>query len=106
MKTYGGVEVYLHTFLTSAWDGGEWSASHTICFTPSAHCIGGWADPGACLDVVWQKENIPAPTGNQTLVSQPIASSHYTDWAIPAPIRTSKGTSITASNEHHQWLAI
>jgi hypothetical protein len=27
MKTYWGMEVYLHAFLTSALDGGEWSAS-------------------------------------------------------------------------------
>jgi len=25
MKTYGAVEVYLHSFLTSGQDGGEWS---------------------------------------------------------------------------------
>jgi hypothetical protein len=29
MKTYGGIEANLHAFLTSALDGGEWSASHS-----------------------------------------------------------------------------
>jgi hypothetical protein len=34
MKTYWGVEIQLHAFLTSALDGGEWSASHPGRFTP------------------------------------------------------------------------
>jgi hypothetical protein len=34
MKTYGGVEVYVHVFLTSALVGGEWSASRPGRFTP------------------------------------------------------------------------
>jgi len=29
-----GVEVQWHVFLASALGGGEWSASHTGCFTP------------------------------------------------------------------------
>jgi len=33
MMTYEGVEVYLHAFLTSALDGGEWSASGPDRFT-------------------------------------------------------------------------
>jgi hypothetical protein len=28
MKAYGGVDVQMHIFLTSALVGGEWSASH------------------------------------------------------------------------------
>jgi hypothetical protein len=46
IRTYGGVEVWLHTFLTSALDGGEWSASRPSCCTPrerapGIHCVGG-----------------------------------------------------------------
>jgi len=32
MKTYGGMEIWLHT-LTLALGGDEWSASHPGCFT-------------------------------------------------------------------------
>jgi hypothetical protein len=35
--TYGGVNVYLHAFLTSAPDGGEWSALHLGERGPSTH---------------------------------------------------------------------
>jgi hypothetical protein len=34
MKAYGGVDVYIHIFLTSTLVGGEWSASHPGRFTP------------------------------------------------------------------------
>jgi hypothetical protein len=34
MKTYGGVDVQIHIFLTSALVGGEWSASRPGRFTP------------------------------------------------------------------------
>jgi hypothetical protein len=33
-KVYGGVDVYIHIFLTSALVGGEWSASRPGRFTP------------------------------------------------------------------------
>jgi hypothetical protein len=55
MKTYGGVDVQIHIFLTLALTGGEWSASCPGRFTPrerasSTHWIGGWVDPRAGLD--------------------------------------------------------
>jgi hypothetical protein len=55
MKTYGGVEVYLHAFLTSALVGGEWSASCPRRFaraerTPCTHWTGGW---GVLWDITW-----------------------------------------------------
>jgi hypothetical protein len=34
MKTYGEREIYLHTFYTSALDGGEWSVSRSGHVTP------------------------------------------------------------------------
>jgi hypothetical protein len=50
MKTDGGVEVELHTLLTSPLDGSEWSSSNTGCFTPeekvaSTHWIESSVDP-------------------------------------------------------------
>jgi hypothetical protein len=50
MKTYGGVDVYIQIFLTSALVWTEWSASRHGLFTPGTHCIGGWVDPRAGLD--------------------------------------------------------
>jgi hypothetical protein len=54
MKVYGGVDVSIHIFLTSALAGGEWSASRPCCFTPGerafgTHWVGGWVDPRAGL---------------------------------------------------------
>lgn len=51
-----GGEVQLHSFLTSALDGGDWSNSHVSCFhptalkNPSAHWIGGWVGARGGLD--------------------------------------------------------
>jgi len=47
MKTYGGVELWLYAFITSALDGGEWSSSRPGRFTPglrapATHWRGGW----------------------------------------------------------------
>jgi hypothetical protein len=40
MKTYWGVEAYLHAFLTQALDGSEWSASSPGSFTPRERAPG------------------------------------------------------------------
>jgi hypothetical protein len=70
MKAYWGVEVYLHAFLSSALDGGEWSAPLPVRFTPSErapgnHWIGGWVGPRAGLDAVVRKK-FPVPAGTRT----------------------------------------
>jgi hypothetical protein len=61
MKTYWGVEVYLHIFFISALDGGEWSASRPGLFNPrerfpGTHWRGGWVG----LDAVVRRK-IPIP---------------------------------------------
>jgi hypothetical protein len=48
-------------FLTSALDGGQWSASHIRCFVPkeripSIQCIGGWVAPSSDLDDLEKRE--------------------------------------------------
>jgi hypothetical protein len=66
MKAYGGVDVYIHIFLTSALVGGEWSASRLGRFThgerdPSNHWIRGWVGPRAGLDDVEKRKVLPLP---------------------------------------------
>jgi hypothetical protein len=61
----GGVDVWIHIFLTSALAGGEWSASRPGRFTPgerapSTHWIGRWVGPRAGLNDV---DKILDPTG-------------------------------------------
>jgi hypothetical protein len=61
MKAYGGVDLYIHIFLTSALVGNELSASRPSRFTPeerapSTHWIGGLVDPRAGLDDVEKRK--------------------------------------------------
>jgi hypothetical protein len=61
MKAYGGLEVYLHAFLTSALDGGEWSASRAGSFTyKDCHWIRGSAGPRVGLVAVEKRKIIPS----------------------------------------------
>jgi hypothetical protein len=71
--------------LTSALDGGEWSASRTGHFTSrerasGTHWIGGWVGPRAVIDAVVKRE-IPYPrreSNPRTPIVQPVAQ-RYTD---------------------------
>jgi hypothetical protein len=75
-------------FLTSALDGGEWSASRPGRYIPgkkplvSIEYEAGWA-PVLVL-TLWSREKSIAPAVNRTPVFQPEVR-RYTDWAIPAP---------------------
>jgi hypothetical protein len=66
MKAYGGVDVCIHIFLTSALAGGEWSASRRGRFTPGersagTHWIEGWVDPRASLHDVEKRKFLTLP---------------------------------------------
>jgi hypothetical protein len=70
---------YTHS-LTSALDGGEWSASSSDRFTPRertpcTHWIGGWVGPRAVLDAVVKKDILsPPPEINpRTPIIQPVS---------------------------------
>jgi hypothetical protein len=91
MKAYGGVEVLIYIFLTSALAGGQWSASRPGRPTPGERApgtqwIGGLGGPQSRSGRRGE-EKILHPTGTRNSdpsVVQPIPS-RYTDYAIPAP---------------------
>jgi hypothetical protein len=97
MKTYGGVDVQIHIFLTSALDGGEWSASHPGRFTPretnhGTHWIGGWVGPRTGLDDIDRSKILPLPGLELQPLGLPARSQslyqlHYPGcfifWSIP-----------------------
>jgi hypothetical protein len=61
MKAYGGMDVWIHVFLTSALVGGEWSASRPGRFTPGKEppvpiWIGDWVGPSTGLDDVEKRK--------------------------------------------------
>jgi hypothetical protein len=79
-----------YSFLTSALDGGEWSASRPGRALPPGkgspvHIVQetGWAP-----EPVWTQrleEKSSASVGDRTPVVQPVVR-HYTDWATAAPV--------------------
>jgi hypothetical protein len=59
----GGVEVCLHSFSTSALEGGEWTASRPCRFTrvkgtPGVHCVGGWLGTRTGLHVLKREKSV------------------------------------------------
>jgi hypothetical protein len=61
MKAYGGMDVQIHIFLTSALAGVEWLASHPGRFTPGTHWIGIWVVPRAGVDDVEKRKFLTLP---------------------------------------------
>jgi hypothetical protein len=79
MKAYGGVDVYIHIFLTSALAGGQWWASRPGRFTPEERApgtrwIGGWVDPRVGLDDVEKWKFLTPPGLELRPLSRPASS--------------------------------
>jgi hypothetical protein len=65
-KAYGGVDIWIHIFLTSALAGDEWSASHPGRFTPgeiapNTDWMEGYVDPRAGLGGVEKRKFLTLP---------------------------------------------
>jgi hypothetical protein len=94
MKAYGGVDVYIHIFLTSALAGGDWSASRPCCFTPGertpgSHLVRKLSGPqslsGRCPS--WESWPLGCP------------ACHYNNWDTLA--LTNLGTLNFVNYGHH-----
>jgi len=73
MKSYGGVEVQLHSFLTLAPDGTKRSISDSVGFTPGeeahvTHCIRVNVGPRAGLKIAEKKKFFPLPRELNTIL--------------------------------------
>jgi hypothetical protein len=68
MKTYGGAEVKLHSFLTSALDGGKWWSSRPTVLSiengPGTHRVGGLVRPRDGQGVLGKIKSF-VPAGNR-----------------------------------------
>jgi hypothetical protein len=78
------MNVQFHAFLTSALDGGEWSASRPVRLTlreraPSTHWIGDWVGSRAGLGTV-VKRKIPSPCRDSNPpIIEPVAQRYTTE---------------------------
>jgi hypothetical protein len=91
MKTYWGVEAYIHAFLFLEFDGGELLASCPGRFTageraPGIRLIGGWVGPRAGLNAVAKRESPSVPLLRIKPTSSSSQARHYTIPFIPALI--------------------
>lgn len=80
------VEVWLHTFLALAVDGGVWSVlchSHFSPHVSGTHCIGGWIGPRASLDA-GEKSKIYAKLGNQLQYASCVVTEFIGELHIPS----------------------
>jgi hypothetical protein len=93
MKKCGEVEIQLHLFLILAPDGGEWSASRPVRFTPGEWAPGthwiGWMGPRAGLDAIAK---------NSSCLCQESKSGR------PAITTGTYGDTVDINTTRHAWM--
>jgi hypothetical protein len=91
MKMCGGMDIYIHIFLTLALVGGEWSASCPCCFAlGTEHLVpigyeAGWAPEPVWK--IWRSENILSycDSNSESLVCHSVVSCY----AVCVPVALS-----------------
>jgi len=75
------VEVYLHSFLTSALDGGKFSTLRLGRFAPGketcTYLLGAWMGPRAGLICLGEEKNLFPLPGFETRIVQTVAQSQH-----------------------------
>jgi hypothetical protein len=95
MKAYGGVDVQIHVFLTSALVGGEWSAS-ALTVLPRK---GGWVGPRTGLDDVEKIKFLTIPGLELRPLQRPTRSQSLYRLLYPQVIREKKSASYSGKYE-------
>jgi hypothetical protein len=80
----GGVDVWIHIFLTLALVRGEWPVSRPCRFTTkertsSTHCIGGWVGPRASLHYLERRSSWPYQDTNSDPSVIQLIARHYSN---------------------------
>jgi hypothetical protein len=92
MEALAGRRYSSYSFLTSALDGGDWSASRPGRALPpgkgppGTHWTGGYVGPRAGMDTEDRGKILRPCRGSNP--DRPVVQTvvrHYTDWATPAP---------------------
>jgi hypothetical protein len=92
MKAYGEVDVQIHVFMNLELDGGEWSASRSVRFTPGetfqgTHLIGGGVGPRTSMDDMEKRIFLPLLALELRLLGRPASSQslHRLSYIISMP---------------------